>query len=656
MKKSKYISKYDFIAYYAKPKSFWFFTNAEIDAAIKVSYEKYNMNLSEVEDENDTGEEEYSLELYKELLEDNSKIDDNNPLIIEGQIVDKNSRSHIQSLFEEDFEVIDLDEKYQGKNNEEKALITLELISKHPKLILFQAVFISKINGVDVITKPDGIVIDKNEFNLYETKATSSAKKHHFLDIYFQARLIESISQLKMKFNFKYFLCIVAFDYANKMECPLIETPYCNIGKSVSYDLKEWFNELDDMDKVIDYGQSIKMGEWTSKSVDYEFYPISITQFAHHIFNDVDNRYQAVKSKKSVEKFKDDALEMQSNFSKIIKELFDHRSKMKLTDMPIIKRPGYGDKSQWKDNDLFIQTRSIYVNNGYDLLKYSGNVLKQTYDMLEKYQIGDELNNYYRSEKKANLIEESLFSKNDVTIFQVKVNHFIEKIKPKKVYFDFETINTATRAFQNTLPFRQIVTQSSVIIDNGEQQPLVCNNLIADPIKIDVEWFKAIVDSLHQGNDYSYIVYNKSFERSRLNEMKGYIGDNSYNLKIDCIIENMVDLADLFDFRKELVIFKELFGFYSIKKVLPLVSKYDPKIFRDVQCLDYKKLEINNGKLCQDKTTQRFFNLMNQKEWDQLAIELKQYCENDVRAMVAVEYFIKNVIANKYPSLLINFK
>ena len=552
--------------------------------------------------------------------------------------------------------VIDLDKTYQNKTNEEKAIITLELINQHQKLILFQAVFISNLNGVDVITKPDGIVIDGNAFNLYETKATSSTKKHHFLDLYFQAKVIESINVLKMKFNFEYFLCIVAFDYANKMECPLIETPFCNIGKSVAYDIKKWFADFFDMDKVIDYGQSIKMGEWTSKSVEYEFYPIRISQIAHHNFEDIQARYEAVRSKKSVEKFQDDVLEMQSNFLKIIKELFLHRSKMQLSDIPIINQPGYGDKSQWKDNELFIQTRNIYVNNGCELLKYSGNVLKQTYDMLEKYQIGDDLSNYYRSAKKVTLIEESLFSKNDVTIFQSSVNQFLDKIKSQKVYFDFETLNTATRVYDNTLPFRQIVTQSSVIVDHGDQKELVCNNLIIDPITIELKWFQEIVDSLYYGESYSYIVYNKSFERSRLNEMKEYINDATYSSKIDCIVNNMVDLADLFDFRKELVIFKELYGFYSIKKVLPLVAKYDVQIFNDVKCLDYKSLEINNGKLCQDKTTQRFFNLINQSEWDKLAVELQQYCENDVRAMVAVEYFIKNVIAKKYPNLLINFK
>ena len=133
MKKSKYISKYDFIAYYSKPKAFWFFTNAELEAAIKINYQKSNFDVFQLEneDEEEFDEEVDVLDRYKELLDENSNIDKNNPLIIEGQIVDNNSRAHIISLFDQNFMVIDWDKRYQNKTNEEKAIITLELINHY---------------------------------------------------------------------------------------------------------------------------------------------------------------------------------------------------------------------------------------------------------------------------------------------------------------------------------------------------------------------------------------------------------------------------------------------------------------------------------------------------------------------------------------------
>ncbi|MDE6289610.1 MAG: hypothetical protein K2L64_02495, partial [Ureaplasma sp.] len=53
MKKSKYISKYDYIAYYTKQKAMWFFTNAEVQAALKAQYNLYSIkhNVDSEDDE-----------------------------------------------------------------------------------------------------------------------------------------------------------------------------------------------------------------------------------------------------------------------------------------------------------------------------------------------------------------------------------------------------------------------------------------------------------------------------------------------------------------------------------------------------------------------------------------------------------------------------
>jgi hypothetical protein len=35
---------------------------------------------------------------------------------------------------------------------------------------------------------------------------------------------------------------------------------------------------------------------------------------------------------------------------------------------------------------------------------------------------------------------------------------------------------------------------------------------------------------------------------------------------------------------------------------------------------------------------------LSNREWEKISTSLKTYCENDVRAMIAVEYFIRNLI------------
>ena len=122
--------------------------------------------------------------------------------------------------------------------------------------------------------------------------------------------------------------------------------------------------------------------------------------------------------------------------------------------------------------------------------------------------------------------------------------------------------------------------------------------------------------------------------------------------KVEIIISNIYDLADLFNIKSTeniAVIFKELKGFYSIKKILPLVEKYDLKSFKDTGCKNYKtELEqITNGSEAQSASTKRFFGLLNDKEWAITKENLGKYCDNDVRAMIAVEYFLRNIFAGK---------
>ncbi|MDE6429311.1 MAG: hypothetical protein K2K18_02225, partial [Malacoplasma sp.] len=84
-----------------------------------------------------------------------------------------------------------------------------------------------------------------------------------------------------------------------------------------------------------------------------------------------------------------------------------------------------------------------------------------------------------------------------------------------------------------------------------------------------------------------------------------------------------------------------------IKKVLPLIGKYNKKIYQTTKCLNYEELEIGNGQICQEETTKRFFNLVSNQEWKKLEKEMKIYCENDVRSMLAIELFINFLLKRK---------
>ncbi|MBP5783135.1 DUF2779 domain-containing protein [bacterium] len=148
---------------------------------------------------------------------------------------------------------------------------------------------------------------------------------------------------------------------------------------------------------------------------------------------------------------------------------------------------------------------------------------------------------------------------------------------------------------------------------------------------------KAIIDHLYEGDDAWYIVYNKNFESVRLQEMDDLLKDPAYSLKIQCIRNNIFDLADFFNAKTLLL--NDLHGFYSIKKVLELIPD---SILKETKSVPYPTLEqVHKGDEAQNVTTKRFFHLMDDEEWQTTAHNLQLYCQNDVRAMIAVEKFIK---------------
>ena len=206
----------------------------------------------------------------------------------------------------------------------------------------------------------------------------------------------------------------------------------------------------------------------------------------------------------------------------------------------------------------------------------------------------------------------------------------------------------------------QVVNQVSVIFDHGDKNLKLLPSVIIDPINgINKNDFKKIIDSILPNHEleickqYSYVVYNKNFECIRLREMAKYINEDEYFKKVSIIVENIYDLADFFNISSAKlncqIILKELKGFYSIKKVLPLIEKYDYESFKTVGCKNYKTelVQITNGKEAQNASTKRFFSLISDSEWKVTAENLGKYCDNDVRAMVAVEYFVKNILDGK---------
>lgn len=106
---------------------------------------------------------------------------------------------------------------------------------------------------------------------------------------------------------------------------------------------------------------------------------------------------------------------------------------------------------------------------------------------------------------------------------------------------------------------------------------------------------------------------------TRLKEMASFINEENYNQKVQRIVKNLYDIADFFTIKKApnyLIVIPDLKGFYSIKKVLPLIERDYPDLFNLAGCKDYKKLNVSNGAMCMNETTKRFFNNFSDQEWE----------------------------------------
>ena len=661
MKKSKYVTKYDYINYFVKQPSMWFFKNSEIEAKYKSEYEYYSKLKKKsivVDDELDEEDEDEnepidSYNLYREYLEEVYDIDTKNYLMVQGNIIDRTCKQFIYDSYKNEYEYL-IKEKFIKHDFddykitlEENANQTLKLIRENKYTIIFQPAFIN--HELKIATKCDSLVKIDNDIFIIETKGTSTAKYHHILDLMFQKKVIEYVLNDDYSLSFK--LCLVEYKTIMKNEkISYIISDTINLKKSVSISKNK--KNLD-----IESKQQLKIGGKYSYTKNNG----EIVNVDECLIDDVLNlNFDAIHHLK--DEAKDTIIDLNDNFKNVINQLWNVKNQLNDDSVPNGFEPNSNDKNKFKDTDMWAQLRKLYYVKGYDIFKYSGNVIDFNQSNLQKiYELGK--NKQYDVEPFLRYINNKnplsaeknkkrfLLNNEDFVINKERFNNLLIKIKPKKVYFDFESINPAIRVVDNSLPFTQVITQNSYIIQNDENiVNLVCNNMMIDPNEIDVNWFKKIIDALYMGEEYSYIVYNKHFESNRLIEMSNFIREDEYYNKVSTINKNIFDLADFFMLnskQNDACLIKELNGFYSIKNILPLIQKYEPKIFKKTKCKDYKELNIGNGLVCQEKTMNRFFGITSDEEWDQVVKESKIYCENDVRAMIAVELFIRDFLSNK---------
>ena len=676
-KKPEYIRKYDYIRYFYRPKDEWFYSTKDLEKYIhdlmikNIKNNQSNLNGIDGVDEEDVDPEIDSYTALKESEADNEDLDQNDPKIFEGNLIDQKSKTYIENYFKNEFEkegisdveVIDFSKfKLSNVKQFEK---TLDWMNSHKYSIMFQPTFIAKNKA---IAKPDALILNNGKLTIIETKGTTNPKINHLVDIYYQSQILSEALKNKDYYIDDYYLCLIKYELAKLKELSFVLTRNCSTSKTGFG--TEKLKKFD-----LTFKEKIKAKAEIREGVSSEFSPedCSIKSLLSN------TQILSSRLQKPYEEFYEEYLASDEKFWDIIDELYNFVPSDKLPSL----EPSISYKSKIKVNDYWPALKDYYYFlydkdgvNKFPSLQFSGKLIpyekaidycnnqdvqNQTDEEFLKWMVGivaADKNSVRGAMQKylKNICHHSTIHK---WTFENTSMNFFDRLKTKKVYFDFESLNIATRAVDNYPPFMQVVNQVSIIFDHGDRDLQLVPYIVIDPINgITKDDFKQIIDAilpdknLEKCAEYSYVVFNKSFEQTRLKEMAQYISEPEYNKKVGIIISNIYDLADLFWIKSDhdiAVIFEELKGFYSIKKILPLVEKYDLKSFKDTGCKNYKTelKQITNGTEAQSASTKRFFGLLNDKEWKVTKENLGKYCDNDVRAMIAVEYFLRNIFAGK---------
>nr|MBA2745120.1 DUF2779 domain-containing protein [Flavisolibacter sp.] len=187
-------------------------------------------------------------------------------------------------------------------------------------------------------------------------------------------------------------------------------------------------------------------------------------------------------------------------------------------------------------------------------------------------------------------------------------------------FMDFETYMLAVPGYDGHWPYRQVPFQFSVHKQEKKGSDVQHVSFLAetdcDPCP---EFVEKLIASL--GKAGSILVYNLSFENTRLKELKEDYP--KYKKQIEKIQERLVDL--MVPFRKKHLYLPSMNGSYSIKAVLPAL----------VPEMNYDGLQIGNG----GDASAAFYQLREEKDAVKIAETreaLLKYCEMDTMAMVRV--------------------
>lgn len=212
------------------------------------------------------------------------------------------------------------------------------------------------------------------------------------------------------------------------------------------------------------------------------------------------------------------------------------------------------------------------------------------------------------------------------------IKELMDSLKYPLYFIDYETYQLAIPKTEGTKPYQQLPFQYSLHIIKEKGAPIEHKEFLAEID--DTDYLRHFAESMIKDmpENGSVIIYNKSFEPARNNEIARMYPD--LKDEMDRINSNIVDFLESFKQRKYYT--KEMHGSASIKAVLPALYPNNPE-------LDYHNLPVvHNG----GEASEAFLSLKNKTKEEQKEIRhgLLVYCKLDTLAMVKLWEKFKEIV------------
>jgi hypothetical protein len=269
--------------------------------------------------------------------------------------------------------------------------------------------------------------------------------------------------------------------------------------------------------------------------------------------------------------------------------------------------------------------KHIPENSVFDL---SGVHLTDKYEMYRRGILSmGELTNEMHLPRSAK-IQLDVFKNGKQLIDAEGIKNFLSGIHYPIYFMDFETFQPAIPLFDNSKPYMQIPFQYSLHYLESKGTELQHFEFLAEANEDPrIPFIENLLQDVKDIGDI--LVYNKSFEIKRLNEIAEAFPQ--YKMKIDNLIYRIKDL--IVPFQKKYYYTNDMKGSYSIKYVLPAL----------VPELNYQNLPINEGGLA-SLTFESLFDENNPEVINEKRKNLLEYCKLDTFAMVKILEKLESIV------------